>query len=51
MGAFKGDPSPLSCRSILDACVMSILLYECENWLMTHALMEKVESFQAEEQY
>ena len=28
---------------------MPILLYGCENnWLMTHALMEKVESFQAE---
>ena len=30
------------------ACVMPILLYGCENWLMTHALMEKVESFLAE---
>ena len=48
IGAFQGDPSPLSSRSILDACVMPILLYGCENWLMTHALMEKVESFQAE---
>ena len=27
---------------------MPILLYGCENWLMTHALIEKVESFQAE---
>ena len=43
IGAFQGDLSPLSSRSILDA-----LLYGCENWLMTHALMEKVESFQAE---
>ena len=36
------------CRSILDACVVPILLYECESWLMTHTLMEKVESFQEE---
>ena len=35
-------------RSILDACVVPILLYEYENWLMTHTLMEKVESFQEE---
>ena len=48
MGAFQSDLSPLSSKSILDACVMPILLYGCENWLMTHALMEKVESFQAE---
>ena len=48
IGAFQGDLSPLSSRLILDACVMPILLYGCENWLMTHALMEKVESFQAE---
>ena len=48
IGAFQGDLSPLSSRSILDACVMPILLYRCENWLMTHALMEKVESFQTE---
>ena len=48
IGAFQDDLSPLSSRSILDACVIPILLYGCENWLMTHALMEKVESFQAE---
>lgn len=48
IGAFQGDLNPLSSRSILDACVMPILLYGFENWLMTHALMEKVESFQAE---
>ena len=48
IGAFQGDLSPLSSRSILDACVMPILLYGCENWLVTHALIEKVESFQAE---
>ena len=44
IGAFQGDLSPLSSRSILDACVMPILLYRCENWLMTHApLIAQVE--------
>ena len=42
IGAFQGDLSPLSSRSILDSCVMSVLMYGCENWLMTHVLVEKV---------
>ena len=48
IGAFQGDLSPLSSRSILDACVMPVLMYGCENWLLTHTLVEKLESFQAE---
>ena len=50
IGAFLGDLSPLSSRLILDAFVMPILLCGCVcgNWLITHALMEKVGSFQAE---
>ena len=30
IGAFQGDLNPLSSRSILDACVMPILLYGFE---------------------
>ena len=44
IGAFLSPPSS-HLGLYRDACVMPILLYGCENWLMTHALMEKVESF------
>ena len=48
IGAFQGDICPLSSRSILEACVMPVLLYGCENWVMTEALWEKLEAFQGE---
>ena len=31
IGAFQGDICPLSSRSILESCVMPVLLYGCEN--------------------
>ena len=40
IGAFQGDLSPLSSGSVLEMCVMPILLNGCENWMMTHALVE-----------
>ena len=48
IGVFQGDLSPLSCRSVLETCVMPVLLYGCENWILTDGLMEKLEKFQAE---
>ena len=48
IGVFQGDICPLSSRSVLETCVMPVLLYGCENWIMTEALWEKLEAFQGE---
>ena len=34
IGAFQGDICPLSSRSILESCVIPVLLYGYENWIM-----------------
>ena len=46
IGVFHSDLSPLSSVSILETCVIPILLYGSENWIMTESLMKKLESFQ-----
>ena len=48
IGAFQGDISPLSSRSVLESCVMPTLLYGAENWVLTEKLLEKLEAFQGE---
>ena len=48
IGAFQGDISPLSSRSVLESCVMPILLFGSENWVVTEGLIEKLEAFQGE---
>ena len=48
IGAFQGDISPLSSREVIESCVMPVLLYGSENWILTDALMERLESFQGE---
>ena len=44
IGDFHGDICPLSSRSVLQHCVMPILLYGCENCIMTESLWQKLES-------
>ena len=48
IGVFHGDLSPLSSVSILETCVVPILLYGSENWIMTESLMKRLEGFQGE---
>ena len=48
IGVFQGDLSPLSSRSLLETCMMPVLLNGLENWLMTRALVERVDCFQGE---
>ena len=48
MGAFHGKLNPLSGRAIYETCVIPVLLYGSENWFLTDALLQKLESFQAE---
>ena len=40
------DFGPLSSRSVVEVCVMSILL--CENWIVSEKLLSQLESFQGE---
>ena len=48
IGVFQGDISPLSSREVIESCVMSVLLYGSENWILTDALIRCLEAFQAE---
>ena len=38
---FQGDISPLSSKEVIEACVMPVLLYGSENWVLTDVLMER----------
>ena len=35
IGAFQGDLNPLSNKSIINTCVMPVLLSGCENWVLS----------------
>ena len=48
IGVFQGDISPISSRSVLEMCVMPILLYGSENWILTEGMVKKLETFQGE---
>ena len=48
IGVFQGDICPLSSRAVLESCVMPVLLYGAENWIMTDGLLDKLEAFQGE---
>ena len=47
LGSFQGDINPLSTQSVIDTCVMPVLLYRCENWILTERSLHKhkLESF------
>ena len=46
--AFQGSLSPVSTSSIVQWCVLPILLYGVENWIMSDESIEKLERFQGE---
>ena len=48
IGVFQGELSPLSSRSVIETCVMPVLLFGSENWILTDQLMERLEGFQGE---
>ena len=48
IGVFQGDISPLSSRSVMECCVMPILMYGSEKWILTEVLIDKLEAFQGE---
>ena len=46
--AFQGKLSPISCCSIVETCVIPILLYGVENWVMSPESIRMLECFQGE---
>ena len=48
IGAFQGCLNPLSTRSIIELCVMPVLLYGCENWILSKHCLDQLESFLGE---
>ena len=48
IGVYQGAISPLSCHSLVETCVMPILLYGCENWLLCYSSLKILNSFLAE---
>ena len=48
IGAYQGALNPLSERSLFSTFVLPILLYGCENWVLTKSLLSTLEKFQVE---
>ena len=48
MGAFQGQLNPVSTRSIYETCVVPVLLFGRENWILTDSMLHQLESFQGE---
>ena len=48
MGGFQGKLNSISTRCLFETCVIPVLLYGCENWILTDQLLHQLKSFQAE---
>ena len=48
LGAFHGLLNPLSSRSLVESCVLPVLMYGAEAWCINASLLLKLESFQSE---
>ena len=48
IGVLQSDVNPLFSRAVLQSCVMPVLLFGCENWILTETLWQKLEAFQGE---
>ena len=48
LGAFHGLLKPLSSRSLIECCIIPVLMYGSESWVLNSTLLSKLESFQAE---
>ena len=48
LGAFHGLLNPLSSQSLVESCVLPILMYGAEAWCINASLLLKLESFQSE---
>ena len=48
MGTFHGQLNPISAKSIYEVCVVPVLLFGSENWILTDSTLHLLESFQGE---
>ena len=48
LGAFHGLLNPLSSCSIVESCILPVLMYGSESWVLNTTLLLTLESFQAE---
>ena len=48
LGAFQGLLNPLSSCSIVECCVLPVLMYGSESWVLNSTLLSSLESFQSE---
>ena len=48
IGTFHGQLNPISARSIYEVCVLPVLLFGCENWILSDSTLHLLESFQGE---
>ena len=48
MGLFQGNLSPLSGRSVVETCILPILMYGVENWCLSHISIQMLDSFLGE---
>ena len=46
MGVFQGHLNPLSSRSVVETCVMSVLLFGSESWYLSDTALDGLERFQ-----
>jgi len=47
-GILQGDLGPLSNRSVVETCVLPVLMYECESWIQSEGHLKLLEAFQGE---
>ena len=48
LGALHGQLNPLTSRSLIESCVMPVLMYRSEFWHLNITLLSRLECFQAE---
>ena len=48
LGAFQGDLNPLSTGSVLETCVIPVLMYGSEIWILTERCIDLLVSFLGE---
>ena len=48
LGSFQGDLGPLSSRSVVETCVLPVLTYGCESWILSEGDLKLLEAFQGE---
>ena len=48
ISAFQGYLSPLSSKSVIETCMMPVLLFGCQNWILTENLIDELQRFQVD---